>query len=157
MKKISQGFTLIELMIVVAIIGILAVIAIPQYQTYVARSQVARAVSESGALKTAIENCANEGILTIGKASENKCDTLAIGSSILTGGSQGDLSLPTGTGVPQASFDSAGVSTIVATFGNQAIRLINGRKITWTRSTDGTWQCESDADPKYNTLGCPKP
>ena len=46
-----MGFTLIELMIVVAIIGILAAIAIPQYQTYVVKAQVTRAMSEAGALK----------------------------------------------------------------------------------------------------------
>ena len=55
MKNTQQGFTLIELMIVVAIIAILAAIAIPQYQNYVARSQMSRAMGEVGALKTAVE------------------------------------------------------------------------------------------------------
>lgn len=54
MKKIQQGFTLIELMIVVAIVGILAAIAIPAYQDYVARSQVTEAVASASAVKVAI-------------------------------------------------------------------------------------------------------
>src|SRR5258708_18509667 len=54
MKKVQQGFTLIELMIVVAIIGILAAIAIPAYQDYTIRSKVTELVNAAGVCKTSI-------------------------------------------------------------------------------------------------------
>src|SRR5438874_8232824 len=54
MKRLQQGFTLIELMIVVAIVGILAAIAIPAYQDYVARSKVAEGMAAMGACKTSV-------------------------------------------------------------------------------------------------------
>jgi type IV pilus assembly protein PilA len=54
MKKIQQGFTLIELMIVVAIIGILAAIAIPAYQDYTIRAQVSEGLNLSGSAKVAV-------------------------------------------------------------------------------------------------------
>ena len=64
MQTMQKGFTLIELMIVVAIIGILAAVAIPAYQNYIAKSQVSRVMGELGSLKTAVEACVLDGKTT---------------------------------------------------------------------------------------------
>src|SRR5882757_2289554 len=64
MKRIQQGFTLIELMIVVAIVGILAAIALPAYQDYAIRARVSEALAAAGACKTSIaEYAASRGTL----------------------------------------------------------------------------------------------
>ena len=60
MKKNMQGFTLIELMIVVAIIAILAAIAIPQYQNYVSRTRASAATAELASYRTAVAECITE-------------------------------------------------------------------------------------------------
>ncbi|WP_053981044.1 pilin [Marinagarivorans algicola] len=57
MKKVQQGFTLIELMIVIAIIGILAAVALPAYQDYTIRAKVSEAVGFGAAAKTSVTEC----------------------------------------------------------------------------------------------------
>lgn len=85
MKSLQKGFTLIELMIVIAIIGILAAIAVPQYQNYIARSQVTRVMAEAGAVKTTVETCILDGRTTLGSGA-NECELGLVGSNLMTGG-----------------------------------------------------------------------
>ena len=64
MRKIQQGFTLIELMIVVAIIGILAAVAIPNYQTYTKKAKFTEVIQAATPYKSAFEIAAQGGVLT---------------------------------------------------------------------------------------------
>ncbi|WP_145155946.1 pilin [Pseudomonas oryzihabitans] len=154
--KAQKGFTLIELMIVVAIIGILAAIAIPQYQNYVARSQVARVMSEAGSLRTAVENCVLNGRTTVGTGA-GECDPGATGSNLLTGASQTGATLPANTGVPQVTIgtNATTASTVVASFGNNSAPVLASTALTWTRApADGTWRCFTTAPANLRPAGC---
>jgi type IV pilus assembly protein PilA len=156
----QKGFTLIELMIVVAIIGILAAIAIPSYQNYIARSQVTRVMGEAGNMKTAVDNCLLNGKLTLGQAG-NQCQLDATGSNLQEGAKQdGSTAVTAGTGVAQVTSPlvTAAPNTIVATFGNGAagdLQTQGQNSLTWTRAVDGTWSCTTNVLAKYRPASCP--
>ncbi|WP_066736467.1 pilin [Cupriavidus sp. D384] len=138
-QRVQKGFTLIELMIVVAIIGILAAIAIPQYQNYVAKSQVSRVVGEVSALRTSAELCITEGRTAIAAdptaPGAGECVLGDTPSSLITG--TADVN-GLGRVVPLLTSDT---ETLKATLGNSANAGIATTTIVWARSTTGTWTC----------------
>jgi type IV pilus assembly protein PilA len=129
MKKVQQGFTLIELMIVVAIIGILAAIAIPAYQDYTIRAQVSEGLSLSGGAKAAVtEYYQDRGVMP----ADNATAGLPVANTIA------------GNYVGSVTVGANGVVTIA--YANQAHSTINGQSITMTPTpTAGsvTWNCAS--------------
>jgi type IV pilus assembly protein PilA len=132
MKKAQQGFTLIELMIVVAIIGILAAVAIPSYQNYTKKARFTEVVQATSPYKLAVEECVASGDCYVAGA--------AVPSSI-TAGQSGFPSVPTVFSgyLGNLVVSSAGVITATAstTFG------LNGEtyRITPAVNADGkvTW------------------
>jgi type IV pilus assembly protein PilA len=138
-SKRMSGFTLIELMIVVAIVGILAALAIPAYQDYVARAQVSEAFSLIDGQKTAVaEACQTNGDCT---------------------GSNPGSPAAAGKYVDLAAADANGVLT--ATVNNTtASKLVRGGTIVMTPALAAsagsiTWTCSGTVAVQYRPKSCP--
>ncbi len=151
--KKNKGFTLIELMIVIAIIGILAAIAIPQYQNYVARSQTTRVYAELADLRNTVEDCLTNGKTAIGTGA-NECDPRATASNMLQGNSQVGASIPTNYGVAQLDNPLTITSSIVGTISNSSSVILHGKKVKLSRNADGGWSCSSNVGVKFLPTGC---
>ena len=129
MKKIQQGFTLIELMIVVAIIGILAAVAIPAYQDYIAKAQAAEAFSLLDGLKTPIAEAVSQDA-ALGCVSPS--------GAVIAGKYVSGIGFTAVAGPPllcnmQATYQSAGVSS-----------KVSAQTVTITYDTvAGSWTCST--------------
>ncbi|MHB8473001.1 MAG: pilin [Gammaproteobacteria bacterium] len=144
MKRMQQGFTLIELMIVIAIIGILAAIAIPAYQDYTQRAQVAEAFTMVDGMKTSIAEFAQSN----GAFPAAADITNGVGGPVT--GKYGTAATTAGTGVVIATMAAAGVvgadvAGKTVTFTPPALAGLSGAFV---------WTCTSTAKQKFLPKNC---
>ncbi|MBO67167.1 MAG: prepilin-type cleavage/methylation domain-containing protein [Acidiferrobacteraceae bacterium] len=149
MRHKQLGFTLIELMIVVAIIGILAAVAIPQYQNYVARSQVSEAMNLVSGVKIAVAEYFNSnGTFPSGTGNAHSALGIATSSNI-----KGKYV----AGVSVAD-DGTGVTTITMKSAGDAHSAVAGTTLKLTPSGSSgaiSWTCAvGTMDAKYVPSAC---
>ena len=135
-KRTNQkGFTLIELMIVVAVIGVLSAIAIPQYQKYVAKAEVASALATLTGLKTNVEAATVENGTFPAAGDETD-----LGAPVVM--DLGDIDF-TGQGTG-ASAASGTITFEFATSASASVSsLVSGKTFELNRDNNGTWECRA--------------
>ncbi|MDK9772021.1 pilin [Vibrio sp. B181a] len=139
-QKKQQGFTLIELMIVVAIIGVLSAVAIPAYKDYVAKSAVTSAV---GTLKSLLTNA---DLYTQNNTTATT-DLGEIGGNA-TMNALGNIT----ASIQGAGAVSTAASTITFTFGSGNAAAGN---IVYSRTPDAPWSCTNNTSPSVSIDSCP--
>lgn len=133
MQQVQKGFTLIELMIVVAIIGILAAVAVPAYQNYTLKARFTEVVNASTPFKTAVELCVQTGSCVAAGA-------IAVPAT----GARGNTDVPNDSGVSgnitSVTVGAAGLITVVPVAAN-GIAAADTYTLTPTRTATGgvTW------------------
>lgn len=143
--QLQKGFTLIELMIVVAIIGILAAIALPAYQDYTARSQVSEALSLAGGARTAVtEFWTSKGAMPADNAAAGLANSNQITGNYVASVAVGN------TGLVTATMKATGVASGIAS------RTLVLSPTTSTGSV--TWKCKAGTsngiEAKYLPSSC---
>ncbi|ART64291.1 pilin [Kushneria marisflavi] len=145
MARRQGGFTLIELMIVVAIIGVLAAIAVPRYQDYVARSETGSALATLKSSQVSIE----ESVLRGQTLSMTPNDAGFIGIT------PADVKMGT-LSIPAKNDSNNGVASVQIAFGTGASSSLTGKNIALNRTKDGAWSCTATVDAQYMPKACTK-